>query len=207
MQNPCSWKGGAKRWHKGRVDSKNVIHASDMQKNLVYNSLLRKNGLSMVLSLINFFLTRVGCVVDKWYLCNELFKLNVMTITLKNKINQASSTIYLVKSSDLWHDRFVHVNYKILKRTSNLDLLLKSYVDQNKKSKIYVESKLTKSPSYFINKSNEPLDLIHIDICDSKFLQTRDEKKFIIFINNCTRYYSIYLLWSKGQGFKNVQTF
>jgi hypothetical protein len=38
-------------------------------------------------------------------------------------------------------------------------------------------------------------------------LQTRDEKKFIIFINNCTWYYSIYLLWSKGQGFKNVQTF
>jgi hypothetical protein len=42
-----------------------VIHASDMQKNLVYNSLLINNGLSMVLSLINFFLTRVGCVVDK----------------------------------------------------------------------------------------------------------------------------------------------
>jgi hypothetical protein len=102
-----------------------------------------------------------------------------MTIILKNKINQAFSTIYLVKSSDLWHDRFVHVNYRLLKRTSNLDLLLKSHVDQNKKSKIYVESKLTKSPSYSINKSNEPLDLIHIDICDSKFLQTRDEKKLL----------------------------
>jgi len=43
----------------------NMIHAFDMQKNLVYNSLLRKNWLSMVLSLIKFFLTRVGCVVDK----------------------------------------------------------------------------------------------------------------------------------------------
>jgi len=100
----------------------------------------------------------------------------------------------LVKSSDLWHDRFVYANYKILKRTSNLDLLLKSHIHQNKKIKIYMESKLTKSPSYSINKSNEPLDLIHIDICDSKFLQTRNEKKIIIFIDDCRRYYSIYLL-------------
>lgn len=107
----------------------------------------------------------------------------------------------MVKSSNLWHDRFVHINYRILKRTSNLDLLLKSHVDKNKKSKIYVESKLTKAPFYSINKSNEPLDLIHIDICDSKFLQTRDEKKNI-FIDDCTRYYSIYLLRSKDEALK-----
>jgi hypothetical protein len=113
----------------------------------------------------------------------------------------------LVKSSDLWHDRFVHANYKILKRTSNLDLLLKSHIDQNKKIKIYMESKLTKSPSYSINKSNEPLDLIHIDICDSKFLQTRNEKKIIIFIDDCRRYYSIYLLWSKDKALKMFKDF
>lgn len=113
----------------------------------------------------------------------------------------------MVKSSDLWHDRFVYANYKILKRTSNLDLLLKSHIDQNKKIKIYMESKLTKSPSYSINKSNEPLDLIHIDICDSKFLQTRNEKKIIIFIDDCRRYYSIYLLWSKDKALKMFKDF
>jgi hypothetical protein len=46
-----------------------------------------------------------------------------------------------------------------------------------------------------VQRSSEPLDLIHSDICDLKFVQIVGGKKyFITFIDDCTRYCYIYLL-------------
>ena len=53
---------------------------------------------------------------------------------------------------------------------------------------------------YFQNilRNSEPLNLIHNDICDFKFIQTRADKKyFITFIDDSTRYCHVYLLRSK----------
>ena len=47
---------------------------------------------------------------------------------------------------------------------------------------------------------NEPLDLIHSDICDLKLVQTRDGNKyFITFVDDSTKYYYVYLLKSKDE--------
>ena len=46
----------------------------------------------------------------------------------------------------------------------------------------------------------EPLDLIHSDICDLKFIQTRcDNKYFITFVDDSTKYCYVYLLKSKDE--------
>lgn len=53
---------------------------------------------------------------------------------------------------------------------------------------------------HFINRSNEPLDLIHYNICDLKFMQTTSDKRyFITFINDCTRYWYVYFLKKKNK--------
>ena len=49
-------------------------------------------------------------------------------------------------------------------------------------------------------RSSEPLNLIHSDISDLKFLQTRVEKKYYItFIDDCIRYCYNYFLKSKDK--------
>jgi len=93
-----------------------------------------------------------------------------------------------------------HINYKTLKRISNLDLFPRFHIHQKHKCEIYMEAKLIKAPLYSIDKSIEPLDLIHIDIYDLKFVQTRGGKKyFITSINDCIKYYYVYLLKSKDE--------
>nr|CAN82978.1 hypothetical protein VITISV_023328 [Vitis vinifera] len=59
---------------------------------------------------------------------------------------------------------------------------------------------LESSNIWHVERSTEPLDLIHSDICDLKFVQTRGGKKyFITFIDDCTRYCYVYLLKSKDE--------
>jgi hypothetical protein len=51
-----------------------------------------------------------------------------------------------------------------------------------------------------IQRSNELLYLIHSNIGDLKFVQTRGGKRYyIIFIDDCTRYCYIYIFMSKDE--------
>ena len=62
-----------------------------------------------------------------------------------------------------------------------------------------MESKLTRT-SFQSIESSEPLELIHSDIYNMKFIQMRGGKKyFLTLIDDCTRYYYVYLLRSKDE--------
>ena len=51
-----------------------------------------------------------------------------------------------------------------------------------------------------VKRSIERLDLIHSDVCDMKSGQARGGKKyFITFIDDCTRYFYVYLLRRKDE--------
>lgn len=63
-----------------------------------------------------------------------------------------------------------------------------------------MESKYAKHPYKSNERNSNFLDLIHTDICDMKSTPSRGGKKyFITFIDDCTRYYYIYLLNSKDE--------
>ena len=54
----------------------------------------------------------------------------------------------------------------------------------------------------------KPLDLIHTDLCDLKYLQTRCGKKyFVTFIDDCTKYCYVYLLHSKDKTLEKFKEF
>ena len=53
--------------------------------------------------------------VEKCYMSDDLFKMNVMTI-VHSVINNNTSFFYLLESSNLWHGRLGHVNYGSLRR-------------------------------------------------------------------------------------------
>ena len=48
------------------------------------------------------------------------------------------------------------------------------------KCEVCVEAKMAKPLFHSIEKNIEPLDLIHNDICDLKFVQTRVGKRFLL---------------------------
>ena len=68
------------------------------------------------------------------------------------------------------------------------------------KCETYIETKLTRSSFHSIERSSEPLDLVHSDVCDLKFIQSRcGNKYFITFVDDCTKYCYVYLLKSKDE--------
>ncbi|CAL5339659.1 unnamed protein product [Camellia sinensis] len=149
---------------------KDVLHVPEIRKNLVSGSLLSKNGFRLVFESDKFELTKNGMYVGKGYLSDGLFKLNVMTVILTFNKNNTSSA-YFVESLYMWHGRLGHVNYGVLRRLINFEYLPKFHIDTNHKCEVCVESKLTKASFKSIERNTEPLDLIHSDICDLKFVQ------------------------------------
>ena len=81
-----------------------VLYVPEIRKNLVSGSLLNKHGFRMVFESDRVVLSKNGMYVGKGYVNDGLFKLNVMTLkpTINNK---ASSSTYLLESSNLWHGR------------------------------------------------------------------------------------------------------
>ena len=166
-----------------------VLHVPKIRKNIVSRSLLSKKGFKLVFVSDNFILTKNGMYVGKGYMSNGLFKLNVMTVVppIKNINNKNTSSTYMLESSNVWHGRLGH-NYDTLRRLINMECLPKFQIDPNHKCEICVESKLTRTSFQSIERSSEPLELIHSDICDLKFIQTRGSKKyFLTLIDDCTR--------------------
>ena len=187
-----------------------VLHLPEIRKNLVSGSLLSRKGFKLVFVSDNFILTKKGMYVGKGYMSNGLFKMNVMTIVppIKNINKKSTSFAYMLESSNVWHGRIGHVNYDTLRRLINMECLPNFKIDPNHKCEICVESKLTRTSFQSIERSSEPLELIHSDICDLKFIQTRGGKKyFLTLIDDCTRYCYVYLLRSKDEALEMFQHF
>ena len=173
-----------------------VLYVPEIRKNLVSGSLLNKHGFRMVFESDKVILSKSGMYVGKGYATDGLFKLNVMTII--NKENK--SFAYLLESSDVWHGRLGHVNYDTIRRLINLDHIPSFQIDSKQKCEICVEAKLTRSSFQTIERNTEPLELIHSDVCDLKFVQTRGGNKyFITFIDDSTKYCYVYLLKTKDE--------
>lgn len=177
----------------------NVLHVPDIRKNLVSGSLLSKNGFKLVFVSDKFVLTKNDMYVGKGYVKDGLFKMNVLTVVSNATINKTSSSVYILESCNLWHHRLGHANFNSIRKLMNLSLLPNMHFN-NGKCETCVEAKAAKTPFHSVERNTTPLELIHTDVCDLKFVQTRGGKKyFITFIDDCTRYCYVYLLKSKDE--------
>ncbi|RVW87884.1 Retrovirus-related Pol polyprotein from transposon TNT 1-94 [Vitis vinifera] len=177
----------------------NVLYVPEIRKNLVSGSLLNNHGFRLVFESNKVVLSKSGMYVGKGYMSDGMWKLNVMTI-IKSNMNKASTSTYVLESSNLWHGRLGHVNYDTLRRLINLNHIPTFQINSNHKCEICVEAKLTRSSFQSVERNTEPLDLIHSDICDLKFVQTRGGNKyFITFVDDSTKYCYVYLLKSKDE--------
>jgi transposase InsO family protein len=182
---------------------KDVLHVPDIRKNLISDSLLVSNQFRIVFESDKVVLSKFGKYLGKGYLENGLFKMSVMVVSREGEFamnEKATTSSYIVECSNLWHLRLGHANLKAIKRLVNLNLLNIEKFDSNKRCEICVEAKMAKLPFPSVERNTAPLDLIHTDVCDLKFVQTRGGKKyFITFIDDCTRFCYVYLLRSKEE--------
>ena len=58
--------------------------------------------------------------VEKCYIYDDIFKMNVMTV-VPSVINNNISFSYLLESLNLWHGRLGRVNYGSLRRLINME--------------------------------------------------------------------------------------
>ena len=177
----------------------NVLYVPEIRKNLVSGSLLNSHGFQLVFESDKFVLSKSGMYVGQGYMSGGMWKLNVMTI-IKSDMNKASSSAYILESSNQWHSRLEHVNYDTLRKLINLNHIPTFQIDAKHKCETCVETKLTRLSFQNIERHTEPLDLIHSDICDLKLVQRRGGNKyFITFVDDSTKYCYVYLLKSKGE--------
>ncbi|CAA0819557.1 Uncharacterized mitochondrial protein AtMg00710, partial [Striga hermonthica] len=173
---------------------------TDICKNLVSGSLLVEHGFRLVFEAKKLILSKYGKFLGLGYLEKGLFKMNVMAVSCVTVDNKKPISVYTVECSDLWHNRLGHVNLNAIKRSMKLELIPNSKVDTNTKCEICIEAKMAKLPFHSVERSTEPLGLIHTDVCDMKSVQTRTNKKyFVAFIDDCTRFCYLYLLRSKDE--------
>ena len=126
-----------------------------------------------------------------------------MTI-IKLNMNKASTSTYMLVSSNLWHGRLGHVNYDTLRRLINLNHIPTFQINAKHKCETCIEAKLARSSFQSVKRHTELLDLIHSEICDLKFIQTRGGNKyFITFVDDNAKYCYIYLLKSNDEAIEN----
>ena len=191
----------------------NVKHVPDMKKNLISGSLMSKRGFGINFESDQLILRKSGAFIGKGFVKNGLVKMSLMTVIRKIDVPDSNVSMnknpvaYVVESSNIWHERLGYVNYKFVQRLMNMNMIPKSKINKDK-CEVCVQAKLTKTLSPRVERTTEPLGLIHTVLCDLKYLQTRGGKKFFVtFIDDCTRYCYVYLLRSKDEGLEKFKEY
>lgn len=96
-----------------------ILHVSDIRKNLIFGVLLYKVGVKLIFESSKIILIRNGVFVGKWYCSGNLYVLHVAM----NEV--ASSFAYSVDYFDVWHEILGHTNISYLKMMKNLGLIMK----------------------------------------------------------------------------------
>lgn len=134
--------------------------------------------------------------IGKGHICDEIFNIEVLTILPRQSIiNKNSIFVYMFELSCLWHSQLRYMTYKSLSKLMNQSLILVLTIGPNHNYEVCVEAKFAKTLFHSVQRITSPLELIHNDICDMKSVQTKSGKKyFFTFIDDCTRYYYVFLV-------------
>nr|GFA45953.1 retrovirus-related Pol polyprotein from transposon TNT 1-94 [Tanacetum cinerariifolium] len=175
----------------------NVLYVPLLCRNMVFESLLLRVGLKIVLEGDKVVITRTNDFVRKGYVVDGLF---VFTI---HSCSNASSFVYTVESPYMWHDRFGNLNLTSIKKLKAMNLIDVVNEKEFQKCEICVEAKYAKKSFKNVTyKRTQLLKLIHThtDLVDFKNIMSKWGKKYYItFVDDYLRYTKVYLLRSKGE--------
>jgi hypothetical protein len=178
------------------VQLKNVQHVPSIRKNLISGSLLCRDGHKLVFESNKCVLSKFGTFIGKGYESGGLFRLSLCENNVKyvNHINNHDE-------ANIWHSRLCHINFGCMSCLVGLNLIPKFNLVKNSKCPVCVESKQPRKPNKAAAARNlAPLELIHSDLCEMNGELTKGGKRyFMTFIDDCTRFFFVYLLKSKDE--------
>ena len=180
---------------------KDVLYTPSMRKNLMSSFLLNKAGFEQTMEFDNYVITKKGLFVGKGYAFDGMFKLNVEN-------NKAStSSVYMLSSINFWHAHLCHINSRYVGIMSSLGLIPRLSKDFEK-CETCSQAKITKRPHKSVVRNTELLELIHSNLCEFEGILTREGNRYIItFIDDFSKYTTIYLLKNKSDAFEKFQDF
>ena len=186
----------------GRVLTlKDVLYTSSMKKNLMSSFFLNNAGFKQTVESNNYVITKKRLFVGKGFACDGMFKLNVEN----NKTS--TSSVYMLSSINFWHACLFHINNKYVGIMSSLRLIPRLSKDFEK-CETCCQAKITKIPHKSVVRNAELLELIQSDLCEFDRILTRWGNRYIItFIDDFSKYTTIYLLKNKSDDFENFQDF
>jgi len=116
-----------------------VYHIFDIRKNLISTSLLVQQGYKVVFESNRVVVMRHGVFIGKGYICDGLFKLSLMSLSI-DKISSISSFVANVECSNMWDARLGHVNLNSIKRMMSLNLIPKDSIFLKQKCETCIQA-------------------------------------------------------------------
>ena len=119
-----------------------------------------------------------------------MFKLNINAIIFA----------YMLDSLSLWHIRLCHISTKKINYMVKSNLIPKYEIDMIDKYKFCMQTKITRMSVLKVERTSSLLELIHNNVCDFQSTPTREGKKyFATFIDDYSKFFYVYLLYSKDE--------
>jgi len=110
-----------KMTYKKLVTLNNILHVTNIRKDLVFVSLLSKNNFKMIVKSNKFILIKNGMFVEKdAYFYDDLFKINSITIIKNDEMNNNNN-------------HYLHVNYNSTQSLINIEYLPSIVFEKNHK--------------------------------------------------------------------------
>ena len=133
---------------------------------------------------------------------SELFKVEHSKSNKRQKVSYSDNTY-------LWHLRLRHINLDRINRLVKEGPLREPNVGTLPVCESCLEGKMTKRPfSAKDERSKEPLQLVHSDVCGPLSVQARGGYEyFVTFIDDYSRYGYVYLMHKKSETFGKFKEF
>ena len=183
-----------------KIEISNVKFVPGINGNLISVAKLAEKGFKVL------FYDNV-CTISKNDLKIECYKGKNNLYPLNLKTNKKECINLVTENINIWHKRLGHKNYYDLKRLSNGlvdDIKIIDAARQECETCLKAKfSQLKFGKSTRI--SNEPLELIHTDICGPMSVETPSGKRYYLtMIDDFSRYCVVYLLNTKDQAKEKI---
>ena len=158
--------------------------------------LLNKVGFKQTMKFDNYVIAKKGLFVGKGYACDGMFKLNIEN-------NKASTgSVYMLSSINFWHAHLCHINSRYVRIMSSLGLIPRLSKDFEK-CETCSQAKIIKRPHKSVVRNIELFELIHYDLWEFEGILTHGGNRYVItFIDDCSKYTTVYLLKNKSDAFE-----
>jgi len=181
------------------VHLQNVQHVPGINKTLISDSLLCRDGFKLVFESNKLVISRYGQFIGKGYDSGGMVCLSLSDFSnsVVNNVNRLSND----DEVNIWHSRLCHINFRSISPLSILSLIPKLPIVKGSKCQACVQAKQPRKPHFSVEERDSGLlELIHSDLCKMNGVLTKWSKKYMMtFIDDATCFCYVYLLKSKDE--------